>query len=159
MRWIHRHRRDQGGAAALELALLFTGLCALVVLLAPLPYAILAKIQLERAAGKAARFATQTPDRGRPGVTLGVRRPTLAQVESEATKAYADTRTYLGFGTATAVATKNLAATDCARGIAVTVTMQTTLGLGPFAFLYDAAKLTSGPSSIALSASATNCQE
>ncbi|MEO7443617.1 MAG: TadE/TadG family type IV pilus assembly protein, partial [Acidimicrobiales bacterium] len=63
-----RRRPDQRGVAALELAIMFTILCLVAVLLAPLPYAMLAKIKLERAAGQAARFATQVPDRSRPGL-------------------------------------------------------------------------------------------
>jgi len=148
-----RHR-GQRGAAALELALLFSGLCAIVLLLAPLPYAMLAKIQLERSAGKAARFATQTPDRGRPGLPAGQRRPTAAEVRAEAIASYG------GVGVLTTpVVTTTTGVASCPRGVAVTVGLQAAVGLGPFAFLYDAAGLSSGPTGINLNASATNCQE
>lgn len=154
MRTILARHHGQRGAAALELALLFTGLMALVVLLAPAPYAMLAKIQLERAVGKAARFATQTPDRGRPGLPAGQRRPTPAEVRTEAIASYG------GVGTlATPVVTTTTGVTSCPRGVAVTVGMESAVSLGPFAFLYDAAGLSSGPTSLTLKASATNCQE
>ncbi|MGH9165221.1 MAG: hypothetical protein ACRDZW_06910, partial [Acidimicrobiales bacterium] len=120
--------QGQRGAAAVELALLLSALLGVMLLLAPVPYAMLAKIQLERAAGKAARFATQTPDRGRPGLPAGQRRPTLAEVRSEATAAYS------GSGVlATPVVTTATGVANCPRALSTTVNMQTAVDLGPFA--------------------------
>lgn len=146
-----RLRRDQRGAAALELGLMLGVLCLVMLLLAPLPYAMLAKIKLERAAGQAARFASQTPDRSRPGLPAGQRRPTSAEVALEAVGSYNGP----GTPTAVSVVTTNPA---CPRNKAATVTMQTSVDLGPFAGFYKIVGITP-TSSMTLSASSTNCQE
>ncbi len=146
-----RSCRDQRGAAALEMGLMLGLLCLVMLLLAPLPYAMLAKIKLERAAGQAARFATQTPDRARPGLPAGQRRPNATEVALEAVGSYR------GPGTPTAVSVVTADAT-CPRNKAATVTMQTSVDLGPFAGFYQLVGITP-TSSMTLSASATNCQE
>jgi len=148
-----RSRRDQRGVAALELGVLFTVLCLVALLLAPLAYAMLAKTKLERAAGRAARFATQTPDRSRPGLPAGQRRPNAAEVVAEATDAYGGPGT-LG----PTVVTYLSPDATCPRTKAATVTMQATVDLGPFAGLYRIAGVTS-TGTMTLSASVTNCQE
>lgn len=62
-----RFRRPSGdhGAAAVEFALFFVVLLPLLAIVAPLAIALERKIVLERAAGEAARYATQAP-RGGP---------------------------------------------------------------------------------------------
>lgn len=144
--------RGQRGAAAVELALIFTLLCIVVLLVVPMARAMSAKIELERTAGMAARFATQAPDRSRPGLSAGQRRPNMAQVVTEAENSYPG---------ATAAASEDTAAADCPRGAAVTVRLDATVDLGPFGVLYDLAGVARDPdlNAFPLSASATNCQE
>lgn len=78
-------RRDhERGTVALEFALFFVLLLALVAFVAPLGAALAAKASVGRAAGDSARFATQVPDRSRPGVSPGTRRPTADEVCSNA---------------------------------------------------------------------------
>ncbi|MGH9155937.1 MAG: hypothetical protein ACRD1K_08935 [Acidimicrobiales bacterium] len=145
-------RRDQRGVAALELALMFTALCLLALLLAPVPYAMLAKIKLERAAGQAARFASQVPDRSRPGLPAGQRRPTTAEIAAEAVASYG------GPGTLAPTVVTVFTESSCPRNKATTVAMETSVGLGVFAPLYRVSGLAPA-STVTLSASVTNCQE
>lgn len=81
-------RRDERGAAAVEMALFAFLLVALLGVVGPLIVAIQEQVALGRAAGSAARFATSTPDRKRTdcdGNGMGRdRRPNSAQVVREA---------------------------------------------------------------------------
>lgn len=89
---MNRLRRDsEHGLAALELTLCIGMMLGFVALLAPLPFAMREKLRLERAAGQAARFATSTPDRPRPGVTTGGRRPSMLDTQNEAVAAFTAT--------------------------------------------------------------------
>jgi len=144
---------DERGVAALELGLMLTALFLVAVLLAPIPYAMVAKTRLERAAGRAARFATQVPDRSRPGLPAGQRRPTVAEVAAEAAAAYGGPGT-LG----PAVVTFASGDPTCPRTRSATVAMTATVDLGPFSGLYSIAGVgTAG--TMTVSATATNCQE
>jgi Flp pilus assembly protein TadG len=139
------------GAAAVELGLLILPLLGLLLIIAPLPFAMLDKVRLERAAGQAARFATMEPDRDRPGVASGRLRPTTAEVVAEAE------RSYSGSGALTVRVTSHAAA-RCPRRLATEVQLDTQVDLGAFAFIHRALR-TAPRGSIALTASATNCQE
>ena len=116
-----RPARD-GGVVAVEFALSFVLLFAILSLIAPLGTALLTKVRLERAAGDAARFATQSPDRPRPGVA-GYR-PTVAEVQTEAT----DDFQTLGGSTASGWATPVVSAdpTSTLAGAPITVTLTAT---------------------------------
>lgn len=148
---LHR-RTDQGGVAAVELALLLVLLCGVLLLLLPLPYAMLTRVKLERATGRATRFATQTPDRARPGLPLYQRRPTSTEVQQEAIAAYT------GPGTLSTPTVTTASAAGCPREVATTVTMQAVVDLGPFAGFYKVVGLLPG-GTITMSASSVNCQE
>lgn len=144
---------DQSGVAAVELGLMFTVMCLVVLLLAPVPYAMLAKVKLERAAGQAARFAAQVPDRSRPGLPAGQRRPTAAQVATEAAASYS------GPGVLDPTVVTVLTDSTCPRGKAATVQMHAHVDLGPFAPLYRLAGVATPTGLMSLTASVTNCQE
>ena len=140
------------GAAAVELALLIVPLIGILSLAAALPFVMLDRVRLERAVGQAARFATMQPDRGRPGVASGERRPTDAEVAAEVDRAYT------GNGTITSVQVSPETAARCPRRVATRVQVTTEVGLGPFAFVYQALGL-APKGSMSLTASANNCQE
>ena len=145
-------RSGERAAATVELALLLLPILGLLLLAAPLPFAMLDKVRLERAAGQAARFATMAPDRGRPGVAPGERRPTEAEIVAEARRAYN------GVGSEPDVAVIVQSAARCPLRRATSVELTTEVGLGPFAFVYRAAGL-APEGSVSLTASANNCQE
>jgi Flp pilus assembly protein TadG len=147
-----RRRSDERGAAAVELALLIVPLLGLLLLAAALPFVMLDRVRLERAVGQAARFATMQPDRGRPGVEVGERRPTDAEVAAEVERAYT------GTGTVQSVRVTTEPAARCARRVATSVEVTTEVDLGPFGFVYRALRL-APRGSMALTASANNCQE
>jgi Flp pilus assembly protein TadG len=146
------HRRGERGAAAVELALLIVPLLGLLLLGAALPVVMLDRVRVERAVGQAARFATMQPDRGRPGVAAGERRPTDAEVRAEVERAYT------GSGSLESVDVTTDAAARCPRRLATTVRVTTRVDLGPFAFVYRTLRL-APQGSMALTASANNCQE
>ncbi len=104
-------RRDRdSGLAALELVLCIGLMLGFVALLSPLPFALREKLRLERAAGQTVRFATSTPDRTRPGVTTGGRRPSMLDTQNEAVTAFAATGATPSF-TATDVSVYTLSGT------------------------------------------------
>lgn len=145
--------RDRG-TAALEFALFFGVFFGLVALCAPLGQALLMKTRLERVAGQAARFATQVPDRARPG-SLG-RKPSDAEIQAEAVTA----ANSVGIGTSTGWTTAIVVRTSAtgAPGSTVTVTLHKTVDLGVFGAILSV--INRGPTSnITLTASAVGRQE
>lgn len=80
----HRAARDSG-AAAVELVFSLLTIFGLVALCAPLGTLLITQTRLERAAGVAARFATQVPDRARPGSAAA--KPTDTEVAAAAVTA------------------------------------------------------------------------
>ena len=147
-----RRGRGESGVAALELALFFPVLAALVLLGAPLIFAMTDQTDLQRAAGRAARFATMVPDRAHPGLAAGTRRPTDAEVADEARAAYD------GHGVLASPAVTQSTADRCPRRRATTVHLESRLDLGPFASLYRLVGLAPG-GVLTLSATTTSCQE
>lgn len=76
-------RREQHGAAAVEMAIFLSLLVGLLAVVGPLIFAIQEQVYLGRAAGSAARFASATPDRKRldcdGNPMASDRRPTTAR--------------------------------------------------------------------------------
>ena len=145
-------RTRERGAASVELALLILPLLGVLLLAVPLPFAMLDRIRLERAAGQAARFATMEPDRAHPGVAAGHRRPTEAEIIDEARRAYS------GVGSVPDVTVTVEPAGRCPLRRATSVELTTQVDLGPFAFAYQALHL-APQGAVSLTATATNCQE
>lgn len=161
------------GVAAVELALVLTLLLTLLALVVPLVFVFYERIQLGRAAGDVVRFASSRSDVDRsvpvsgagaeavvPADTLpdhtaaGVRDTSLGQVLGEAHRAYG------GVGQlVTAVTTEKVETPDpqdpryCPSTRRLTVTLTSTVDLGPFAGL-----LIPGDTNT-LVARATSCEE
>ena len=80
--------RREDGAVALEFALALVALLPLLAILAPLVFALNAKIDVGRVSGASARFATQVPDRARPGAAsptvTGSRTPRYTEICQDA---------------------------------------------------------------------------
>jgi Flp pilus assembly protein TadG len=167
------------GVAALELTLFLTLLMGILALLAPLGNALLSKVRLERAAGQAARFATQYTGHNDPGAansqpsgkeicTEARQTATDAGLASSVTEA-ADTNSthYVGctvtLTPASGAAPSTITLTDTsttptrASGDTVTVTLTFTQNLAAFGGILSAAGL--GSSNIDLSATSLARQE
>ena len=79
-------RRDERGAAAVELGMLIGLMTLVAVLLYPVGQAFYEKIRIGRAGGDAIRFATAAPNSPAYGSTG--RRPTTDEIKAEAIRAY-----------------------------------------------------------------------
>jgi Flp pilus assembly protein TadG len=150
--------RADDGLAAVELALVFSVLLAMLALVAPLAYMFYERVQLGKASGAVIRFATSRSDKTRltsaviGGVTTSVtvqkdRLPTSAAVAVEAVAAYT------GRGTVTMTSNTTATDTNCPSGIRRTIILSTTVSVGAFTGL-----LLGGPNQT-LSATATSCEE
>lgn len=144
---------NDDGTAALELTLLLIAMIAIVALSAPLAVLLIKQTKLERAAGVAARFATQIPDRSRPG-SVG-RKPTDAEVVTAATSA-ADSAgistTAPGWSTPTVSRTNGTVP-----GSSVSVRLSTVVPLSGFASILSVVGL--APDSVTITATAVGRQE
>lgn len=134
--------RSDKGAAALELAFIITLVMLLVVLSAPLIYAFQENVRLERVAGHTARFATSAPDRPRFG-SAG-RRPTIAEVQAEANRAYLAAGGDTPLSSGSVVVDKDPTATP--PGEQITITISRNVDLGIFGQLLRAAGINNSPS-------------
>lgn len=121
-------RRDERGAAAVEMAILTLLLVALLGVVGPLMVAIQEQVRLGRTSGAAVRFATATPDRRRSDCdgapTANYRRPSVAQVVREAECVRFGSDTPDGAFSVTVVPAAQI-------GDEVRVTVSNTVGLGP----------------------------
>ena len=127
-------RRDDRGAAAVELGMLVGLMVMVAVFLYPIGQAFYEKIRLGRASGDAIRFATAAPNRPAYGSTG--RRPTTDEIKAEAVRAYA------------AAGGKNLTTADVQvigsrrPGDTVTVRITKTVDFGPLGTFLSAVHVT-----------------
>ena len=142
-------RRDRG-AAAVELGMLLAVMAIIAAFLFPLGQAFVDKIRLGRATGDALRFATAAPNT--PAYGSSTRRPSVAEVKSEAVRAY---RAEGGSG----VTTNDVDVTTAADpGGTVVVRITKTVDLGPLGSFLSAIHVTSSQS-ITLAVDATGREE
>lgn len=147
-----RTRREEG-TAAIELALCLLVLFAIIAMSAPLALLLINQTKLSRAAGVAARFATQIPDRARPG-SAGLK-PTDAEVitaAAAAAQAAGISTSSSGWGTPTVTRTNGTAP-----GSSVSVRLSTVVPLSGFAGILSFVGI--APSSVTLTATAVGRQE
>lgn len=143
---------DDSGLAAVELVFSLLMLFALVALCAPLGTLLLTQTRLERAAGQAARFATQVPDRGRPGST-GIK-PTIAEIQAVATSSASAAGINVSTDFATPVVTQS---NGTAPASLVTVKLTKTVQITGFAGILAFVGL--APNAVTVNATATGRQE
>jgi Flp pilus assembly protein TadG len=131
-------RRDERGAAAVELGMLLALMVLIAAFIYPLGQAFYEKIRLGRAGGDAIRFATAAPNTPAYGSTG--RRPTVAEIQAEAVRAYTEAG---GSG----VTTSDVTVTGTRRpGDTVTVQITKTVDLGPLGSLLSAMHVTDSQS-------------
>jgi Flp pilus assembly protein TadG len=146
-------RREQHGAAAVEMAIFLSLLVGLLAVVGPLIFAIQEQVYLGRAAGSAARFASATPDRKRldcdGNPMASDRRPSAAQVRREAE--------CVRFGSSPVPASFSVTVTPdpstAAPGDLITVTVSDTVDLGLLGALFG------GPQGVTLSATSIGIEE
>jgi Flp pilus assembly protein TadG len=147
---VSARRRDDRGAAAVELGILLTVVLLVAALIYPLGVAFYEKIRLGRASGDAIRFATATPNTPAYGSTA--RRPSTSEIEAEAIRAYS------------AAGGSGLTASDVVvtggrrPGDTVRIQMTKSVDLGPLGSLLSALNVTSSQS-IAISVNASGREE
>ena len=78
--------RGDRGAAAVELGMLLSLMVLVAAFLFPIGQAFYEKIRIGRASGDAVRFATAAPNS--PATGSSGRRPTVAEIQAEAIRAY-----------------------------------------------------------------------
>jgi len=79
-------RRDDRGAAAVELGMVLSVMVLVAVFLYPIGQAFYEKIRIGRATGDTIRFATAAPNS--PAYGSSGRRPTTDEIKAEAVRAY-----------------------------------------------------------------------
>jgi hypothetical protein len=147
-----RNHSDDSGTAAVELVFCLLAIFGVIALAAPLATLLLTQTRLERAAGVAARFATQIPDRSRPG-SAGYK-PTDTEVITAATTAAQNA----GLGTATDWTTPVISRTNgTAPASVVSVKLQKTVQMTGFGSILSFIGVL--PSSVTVTATATGRQE
>lgn len=141
-------RSDDAGVAAVEFALLASILLSVVALVAPLGYLFFERVQLGRTAGDVVRFANSKPDNPRNGGAVPVNaRPSDGQVAAEVDRAYT------GLGSARLARRTSALDPFCPTTRRGTVTIETTVSLGPFLGLLT------NDTTKTLTATATSCEE
>ena len=127
-------RRNERGAAAVELGVLLALMVLIAAFIYPLGQAYYEKIRLGRAGGDALRFATAAPNT--PAYGSSARRPSVDDIKNEAVRAYEAAG---GSGITTddveVVGTRN-------PGDTVTVRITKTVELGPLGSVLTALNVT-----------------
>lgn len=140
------------GTAALELTLCLLVFFVLVALSAPMLLLLINQTKISRAAGVAARFATQVPDRGRPGSALNI--PTNTEIVAEAVQAAQDA----GISTSSSGwSTPTVTRVGTGPGSTVSIRLSTVVPLSGFAGILAYVGIV--PSSVTLTATAVGRQE
>lgn len=148
--------KDERGAAAVEMALVFLVVAAIFALVAPLPVLLVQQNRLEEAAGRTIRWATSAP---------GGVRPRQADLPGEARSALrlaggsdeAVANLTVPGGGAVLLDTTTTASRACPKGRARRIELRTTISLGAYGALLGVAGI--GNPDRTLRASATSCEE
>lgn len=145
-----RGRRDDAGAAAVELGVLLGLMMVVALFLMPIGQALVEKMRLGRASGDAIRFATAAPNTAAYGSSG--RRPTDLEIKTEAVRAY---QAAGGSG----ITTADVDVTTGARpGSTVTVSIHKSVDLGVVGSVLSALNVTSSQS-VTVTVNATGREE
>jgi Flp pilus assembly protein TadG len=131
---VSARRRDDRGAAAVELGVLLGLMVLVAAVMYPIGQAFYEKMRIGRASGDAIRFATAAPNSPAYGSTG--RRPTVDEIKAEAIRAY----TAAG---GSGVTPADVQVTGTRRpGDTVTVRITKTVDLGPLGSVLSAVHVT-----------------
>ncbi|HWC35573.1 MAG TPA: TadE/TadG family type IV pilus assembly protein [Mycobacteriales bacterium] len=156
---MRRPRGRDDGVAAVEFALVFTMLLAVIALVYPLGEMLVQKMALDRAMSDVIRYATATPNSAEynpddPTYSVTGRRPTCAQVTKEFYRAANVDSASQGNYTVTIPACPS--ATQSGQTVSITVSKP--VSLGPLGDLLSFAGITHS-SSVTVSAGASGREE